>query len=306
MYVKVYSPTTQGGDYERWKDYYKETEYDALMARIWRDPTFRLLQATMPRDVPLLEGGCGLSQVVVAMRSSGFDMIGVDYEKHSMRAARRFAPSLPLTIGDVTKLPLRNESVGGFYLNGVIEHFEDGPAHVLSEARRILLPGGVMVISVPVLNVYRRLIARVSRRGFRMGKYKAITGIDSISTQAAASDWSFFFYLFALRQIKGLLDEAGFTVNVCRHSGFLRGMLDIKTVSRLHSALKRKSGGLGDAEPTDGSVRHQHRGRSLRSWLNNAYVSMLQDELPLPGGRYFERLLRTVFGHTVVLVCHKR
>ena len=309
MYVKVYAPTTRGDDLERWRRYYAETDYRALTANTWRDPTFRLLQAIMPKDAPILEGGCGLSQIVLAMRRSGFNMVGLDYEKLSLATAKRFSPSLPLTIGDVTELPIRSESMGGLYLDGVIEHFENGPARVLAEARRILQPGGVLVIIVPALNLHRRLIARLSRTDFRLGQYRVNPRVDTTTTASAAPGWDFFFYLYAREQLELFLDQAGFDVTIARQNGFVRGMLDIKPVARWHAMFKRRSGEPGTAAATtDATVRQRgpEEEPPPESSLKKAYMSLLQDRLPVPCGRWLERFLLRVFGHTTLLVCHNR
>jgi ubiquinone/menaquinone biosynthesis C-methylase UbiE len=46
---------------------------------------------------------------------------------------------------------------------GVVEHFEQGPHAPLDEAYRLLKPGGLAFVSVPTVNIIRRIIRRPIR-----------------------------------------------------------------------------------------------------------------------------------------------
>ena len=62
-------------------------------------------------------------------------------------------------------LDLASGSVGTYMSVGVIEHFENGPEETLKEARRVLHPDGVALISVPYLNLARQsLLSRAPTR----------------------------------------------------------------------------------------------------------------------------------------------
>jgi SAM-dependent methyltransferase len=55
---------------------------------------------------------------------------------------------MPVVLGDVTCLPFDDRSFDGVVCGEVIEHIPDDVA-ALAEMRRVLVPGGVVLVSVP-------------------------------------------------------------------------------------------------------------------------------------------------------------
>lgn len=64
---------------------------------------------------------------------------------------------------------------------GVIEHFEEGPHAPLKEAYRVLNPGGLAFVSVPTVNIIRRIIRPTIRNAIN-SFYESLTIIKN--------DWS--------------------------------------------------------------------------------------------------------------------
>ena len=78
----------------------------------------------------------------------------------------------------------------------MVEHDPAGPDAILAEARRVLAPGGTLVISVPYVNGLRRLGARWIRRQNR-------------ALEAAGG--KFYQYAFTRAELLGALARHGFT-----------------------------------------------------------------------------------------------
>lgn len=127
--------------------------------------TIRLYSPYLPTDDLILEAGSGLSAVVLLLREMGYRVAGMDYAENALHTSRAYDPTLPLLCGDVHKLPFPDDSLGGYLSFGVLEHFEHGMTPALTEAYRVLKPGGVLVLTIPYPNIVQRLVAW--RRGLR-------------------------------------------------------------------------------------------------------------------------------------------
>lgn len=148
----------------------------------------------LPHDGPILEGGCGLAQHVVALRARGYDAEGVEWAPATVETVRARYPDLPVRAGDVTALDVPDHYYAAYLSLGVIEHREEGPAPFLREAFRILRPGGVLLVSVPYFHALRRLKAR-------LGMYRRrLTGYE------------FYQYAFTQTELAEMLQQAGFRV----------------------------------------------------------------------------------------------
>jgi SAM-dependent methyltransferase len=142
----------------------------------------------LPKDRPILEAGSGLSAVVIALRRLGYDVIGLDYAENALRISRAYDSSLKLAAGDIHALPFADDSLGGYLSFGVLEHFEHGMGAGLREAYRVLVRGGVLVLTIPYPNLVYRLAKWKNRRRRAEGGYyeTAYTRAELIREVAAA------------------------------------------------------------------------------------------------------------------------
>lgn len=97
----------------------------------------------------VLDIGCGSGWLGACCQPRGARVCAMDIGRVGVSGARaRFPEAASYQVGDVYHLPFAAESFTAVALSEVIEHLEDIDA-ALAEARRVLLPGGRMVVSVP-------------------------------------------------------------------------------------------------------------------------------------------------------------
>jgi SAM-dependent methyltransferase len=97
----------------------------------------------------VLDLGCGAGRFVAALRDAGADPVGVELAQAALERARRNAPGADLRLlEDDGSLPLEHASVDLVWCSEVLEHVAD-TGHLLLEARRVLRPGGRLLVTVP-------------------------------------------------------------------------------------------------------------------------------------------------------------
>jgi SAM-dependent methyltransferase len=161
------------------------------------EPVFRKY---LPKDGRTLEAGCGLGRWVFYLKRLGYDASGVEFSQTALAAIKKFDAEAPIGFGDVTKLDFPDNHFKAMISLGVVEHFEGGPEQALRETVRVIENGGILLISVPTINLIRTLYvhrAMELRQGLRrrMGR-----------------KYSFYEYRFGKREFAGVLRAAGLEI----------------------------------------------------------------------------------------------
>jgi SAM-dependent methyltransferase len=97
----------------------------------------------------VLDLGCGAGRFVRALREAGADAVGVEIAEAALERARRNVPGAELRLLEPDgSLPLDHRSVDLVWCSEVLEHVAD-VAGLLVEVRRVLHPGGRLLVTVP-------------------------------------------------------------------------------------------------------------------------------------------------------------
>lgn len=158
---------------QKWDDFYGDEALQEEYERIYCEEVLPIimpqLAAYMPDmitpDTVFLEVGCGRATLGEEMARRGWFFIGIDYSLHILERTRNRLEhagidNYLLIHGDLTAMPLKDNTIDFIYGGGVIEHFE-AIQQVVTHLHRVLKPGGVSFNSVPFFNignvVYRSL-----------------------------------------------------------------------------------------------------------------------------------------------------
>ncbi len=152
----------QGSERDAIRAFYGRAEEGGLRRRAARK--LRLARiAGLPAGPPgtILDVGCGSGEALLAFEEIGWEPYGIETNSTAVEAGKN-AGLTNLQVGDL---------LGGGYLDDtfdavrfwhVLEHTRN-PVEQLAEARRILMPGGRLVVGVPN---FRSLLSRLTRGGW--------------------------------------------------------------------------------------------------------------------------------------------
>lgn len=134
---------------------------------------------SLPRGGVLVDLGCGDGAALDAFSGFYESAIGLDISTARLKRRGWSALSWRFIEADLNggSFPLPSEDANAVIANQVVEHVTD-PNHFISEAFRILRPGGVLVLTTPNIR-YVKHVARlvVMGRGPSTSNGEAIDGL---------------------------------------------------------------------------------------------------------------------------------
>ena len=145
------APSEGGGAFDR-----IAREFDRHRERPWGFVVEWLEGLDLPRDLPVVDVGCGNGRHMVAARAKGIRCLGIDASGPMLATARgRLGEDAPLALGDARALPVRTGAAGAVLSIAVVHHLRryDDRAAAMREVARALAPGGRALVSVWALDL---------------------------------------------------------------------------------------------------------------------------------------------------------
>ncbi|HEX4467573.1 MAG TPA: methyltransferase domain-containing protein [Solirubrobacteraceae bacterium] len=153
------------------RDFY-EAAWDSLPPGL--EPSEIRLRAAFLREqlasltvgARVLDVGCGEGVFTALLATMGADVLGADVAEEPLRRARVAHPQLRFELMPVDGAwPFEDACFDAVWAGEVIEHLADTAAW-LSELRRVLRSGGLLLLSTPDHGLLTRLASAVSHRRF--------------------------------------------------------------------------------------------------------------------------------------------
>jgi ubiquinone/menaquinone biosynthesis C-methylase UbiE len=103
----------------------------------------------------LLDAGCGTGGLLRRLAALGRPLVGLDFNPSA--AARAAAKSGAVAAaGDANRLPFADDTFAALTSCDVLCHRAVDPAAALAEFRRVLAPGGTLVLNLPAYDWLQR------------------------------------------------------------------------------------------------------------------------------------------------------
>lgn len=117
--------------------------FDALPQAVrLRERSYELLHSPTGR---VADVGCGAGRAVDELRERGVAAVGLDVDEEMLAVARDRFPGADFRVADACALPFADGELAGYRAEKVFHAIAD-PAAALAEARRVLAPGGRIVL----------------------------------------------------------------------------------------------------------------------------------------------------------------
>lgn len=126
---------------------------------------FGILNTKFPnrRDrVRVLDVGCGSGRITKNIVDAGFAVSAYDISEVAVKKAKQLG--IKAKVADLeTGIPEKTGSVHAVWAGDIIEHLFD-PINFLNEINRVLVPGGVLIASIPSdVGLITRLLVLIGR-----------------------------------------------------------------------------------------------------------------------------------------------
>lgn len=121
---------------------------------------FDLLKQRKHQIKSLLDLGCGQGEFMQICTQSGIDAFGVDISDYAINEAKRLRRSRIFQLDlNQEKLPFKDDFFGAITCFDVVEHLESVDS-LLTEAYRVLRPGGTLFVTTPNGKMWLREVLR--------------------------------------------------------------------------------------------------------------------------------------------------
>jgi len=115
--------------------------------------------SSISNNPSILDVACGEGVITaeIKKRFSNADVCGIDYSISAIEAAARQHGDIEFSVGDAYRLPYAPDSFDVAVLNNIWEHVPD-PLRLLEGVKRVLKPGGYVIISTPSRYRFRNMV----------------------------------------------------------------------------------------------------------------------------------------------------
>ena len=139
-FLKKYETVAEGYDKHRLKDYEGKKVLEGQLNLLTKN-----LKTLKPKKI--LEAGCGTGRILLPLTKKGFKIEGFDLSKNMLSILNKKNPSIKTKIGDIEKIPYKNETFDFVYSITVLIHLPK-IEKAISELYRVTKKDGILIFDL--------------------------------------------------------------------------------------------------------------------------------------------------------------
>jgi tRNA (uracil-5-)-methyltransferase TRM9 len=185
-------------------------EFSATREEIWEELKF--LFGDLKEGEKVLDLGCGNGRWYKIFKEKKVDYFGLDNSEKLIEIAKKNFPDAKFFVGDALSLPFQDDFFDKVYSIALLHHIpsEDFRIKVLKETKRVLKPGGILILTCWRIHRLREILALLKYTLLK------IIGRSKLDFKDFFVPWGKkmlrYYHFFTQRELENLVKKVGFEI----------------------------------------------------------------------------------------------
>jgi ubiquinone/menaquinone biosynthesis C-methylase UbiE len=185
-------------------------EFSATRKEIWEELKF--LFENLKEGEKVLDLGCGNGRWYKIFKEKRVDYFGIDNSEKLIEIAKENFPDAKFFVGDALNLPFPDNFFDKIYSIALLHHIPSEALRikVLKEAKRVLRPGGILILTCWRVHRLREILA------FLKYTFLKIIGKSKLDFRDTFVPWGKktlrYYHFFTQKELENLVRKVGFEI----------------------------------------------------------------------------------------------
>jgi tRNA (uracil-5-)-methyltransferase TRM9 len=185
-------------------------EFSATRKEIWEELKF--LFENLKEGDKVLDLGCGNGRWYRIFKEKKVDYFGLDNSEKLIEIAKENFPEAKFFVGDALNLPFQDNFFDKVYSIALLHHIpsEDFRIKVLKEAKRVLKPGGILILTCWKIHRLREILALLKYTFLKIIRKSKLDFKDFFVPWG--KKMLRYYHFFTQRELENLVKRVGFEI----------------------------------------------------------------------------------------------
>ena len=144
-------------NHDYWTKRWTDIESDKPMVNVDKYPLRYSEILIQEKNKLILEAGCGAGRILRYYHDNWYKIIGIDFVREAIDKLRKIDKSLPVEVGDISKLKFKNDHFDYILAFGLYHNLKDNLDAAIVETNRVLKKDGYICASFRADNIQNKI-----------------------------------------------------------------------------------------------------------------------------------------------------